>query len=197
MKRNSSSKSPTIDPEQFNDAVALLTKWNSTFGTSASFTTHILVEKNIKVFEYQPTIQNIAFCFGYMLFAGFALFMTIFAAHSMFGAVICGLFLVVGILLVRDSSVPITFDKEQGVFYKGWRLKERTNKKKFARLEDIHAVQLLENRAGAELNLVLKDGSRIFVLTNRSKRQMSIDGELISKFLGIPVWDAISKPNES
>lgn len=91
----------------------------------------------------------------------------------------------------------MTFDKEQGIFYKGWRLNKKTNKKTFVRLEEIHAVQLLENRAGAELDLVLKDGSRIAIITNRSKRQMSIDGELISKFLGVPVWDAIPNLKKS
>jgi hypothetical protein len=84
----------------------------------------------------------------------------------------------------------MTFDKKQGVFFKGRRPKKE-NKKAFARLEDIHAIQLLENRSGAELNLVLNDGSRIYVITHRSKRQIRIDGDLLSKFLNIPVWDAI------
>jgi hypothetical protein len=127
-----------------------------------------------------------------MLIAGFALIMTVNAGRSMLGAMICGLFLLVGIFLVKDSSGPMTFDKEKDIFYKGWRLKQGTKKKTSALLEEIHAVQLLENKTGAELNLVLQDGSRIYVITNRSKRQIRTDGELISRFLGIPIWDAIS-----
>ena len=181
--------SSSIDPAQFDDPVALSAAWNSMCGMSASYTTHILVEKDMDAIVYQPTPQHIALCFGYTLLSGFALFMTIFSSHKMFGAMICGLFFVVGVVLIRDSSCPMTFDKKRGIFFKGWQL--RKNKRTFARLEDIHAVQLLENRTGAELNLVLKDGSRINVVTQRSKRQESIDGDLISKFLRVPVWDAI------
>jgi hypothetical protein len=187
--------SSSIDLAQFDDPVALAAAWNSMFGMSASYTTHILVEKDMDVFVYKPTSQHIALCFGYTLLSGFALFMTMFFSHKMFGAMICGLFFIVGVVLIRDTSCPMTFDKKRGVFFKGWKLKKQMSKKAFARLEDIHAVQLLENRTGAELNLVLKDGSRINVITQRSKRQTSIDGDLISRFLGVPVWDAISDLN--
>ncbi|MEL7570922.1 MAG: hypothetical protein AAGU14_10240 [Eubacteriaceae bacterium] len=189
MKKNNPYESPYIDPAQFDDPVALTTEWNSMFGMSASYTTHILVEKDTDAFLYKPTLQHIAFCFVFTLIPGFALFMTIFFGHTMFGAIICGLFLGVGILLIRESLYPMILDKKKGIFFKGWKPKKQNNKKKFARLEDIHAIQLLENRTGAELNLVLKDGSRVYVITQRSKRQMSIDGDLISRFLGVPVWD--------
>jgi hypothetical protein len=166
------------------------------FGSSASFTTHILVEKDADAFEYKPTKQNYAFCYGYIFISGFAFYMTAFSAHSMFGTIICGLFLAVGILVTRNTSGPMTFDKKRGVFFKG-RKPKTENKKAFARLEDIHAIQLLENRTGAELNLVLKGGGRICVITHRSKRQTRIDGDLLSKFLNIPVWDAIPDLVES
>lgn len=198
MKRSNLYESPNINPAQFNDPVALVTKWNSMFGSSASFTTHILVEKGTDAFEYKPTKQNIAFCYGYIFISGFAFYMTAFSAHSMFGAIICGLFLAVGILVNRDTSGPMTFDKKQGTFIKGrGRRLKKEDKRVFARLEDVHAIQLLENRTGVELNLILKDGSRISVITHRSKRQMRIDGDLLSKFLNIPVWDAIPDLAES
>lgn len=189
MKKYNSYKGPNIDPAQFGDPVALSTEWNSMFGMSASYATHILVEKDTDTFVYKTTPKHIALCFGYTLIAGFALFMTIFSAHNLFGAVICGLFLGVGILLIRDSLGPMIFDKKREIFIKGWKLKKQIDKKTFVRLHDIHAIQLLENRTGAELNLILKDGSRVNVITQRSKRQIRVDGKLISRFLGVPVWD--------
>jgi hypothetical protein len=195
MKRNL-YESPNINPAQFNDPVALATKWNSMFGSSASFTTHILVEKDADALEYKPTMKNFVFCYGYIFISGFAFYMTAFSAHSMFGTIVCGLFLAVGILATRSTSGSMTFDKKRGVFFKDRRLKKE-NKKAFARLEDIHAIQLLENRTGAELNLILKDSSRISTITHRSKRQLRIDGDLLSKFLNIPVWDAIPDLDES
>ena len=191
MKKYNSYEGPKIDPAQFGDPVALTTEWNSMFGMSASYATHILVEKDTDAFAYRTTPKHMAFCFGYTLIAGFALFMTLFSSHNILGSMVCGLFLVVGIFLIRDSLGSMIFDKKRGIFIKGWKLKKQADKKTFVRLQDIHAIQLLENRTGAELNLVLKDGSRINVITQRSKRQMHIDGGLLSRFLGVAVWDVI------
>ncbi|WP_446786509.1 hypothetical protein [Macellibacteroides fermentans] len=195
MKKYVADPSTDIDPMQFHDPVALTTQWNSMLGMSASYTSHILVDKEPDIMVYNPTRKHLIFCFGYSGFSAVLLFLMIFCAHSLFGAIVCGLFLVVGIFLIRDGSGPITFDKKRGIFYKGWRMKKQ-NKKAFARIGEVYAVQLLENRTGAELNLVFKDGSRIHVIAQSSKRQLSIDGDLISGFLGIPVWDAIPKKIE-
>ena len=65
----------------------------------------------------------------------------------------------------------------------------------------MHAVQLLSETVvwtdtalsfnSHEVNLVLKDGSRINVFDHAMEDIIRHDARLLSKYLGVPVWDAL------
>ena len=69
------------------------------------------------------------------------------------------------------------------------------------RTADVHAVQLLSETVvwtdtalsfnSHEVNLVLKDGSRINVFDHAMEDIIRHDARLLSKYLGVPVWDAL------
>ena len=77
-----------------------------------------------------------------------------------------------------------------------------------AHLDDVHALQLLRkyvrrnnsssssssSRRGYyvyELNLVLKDGTRRFVVSHGSGNSLMNDAKKLSEFLNVPVWSAV------
>jgi len=69
----------------------------------------------------------------------------------------------------------------------------------FAKLEDIHALQLISEYCGGndgsyysyELNLVLENGKRINVVDHGNKNKLRKEANNLSAFLAKPVWDAI------
>lgn len=100
------------------------------------------------------------------------------------------------------GTSPIVFDKSVGYFWKGRKspqdVSDTSSIKKIARLEEIHALQLIsEYISGSkssyysyELNLVLKDGRRIAVIDHGNLKSLREDAKRLSEFLGKPVWDA-------
>jgi hypothetical protein len=72
--------------------------------------------------------------------------------------------------------------------------------KYFARLEEIHALQLVAENCRSdndtyrsyELNLILKDGKRINVVDHGNESKLREDAQTLSRFIEKPVWDAIS-----
>jgi hypothetical protein len=70
------------------------------------------------------------------------------------------------------------------------------------RLEDIYAIQLLWGKiyeytypsyyfsARYELNLVLRDASRINIVAYCNRERLREDGQRLADFLGVPLWDA-------
>ena len=71
--------------------------------------------------------------------------------------------------------------------------------KAFTKLDDIHAIQLISEYISGkkssyysyELNLVLKDASRINVIDHGNDSTISSNAKVLSRFLDVPVWDAI------
>ncbi len=104
--------------------------------------------------------------------------------------------------LLYYGSAPVVFDKKACYFWKGRKSpREVFNKssiKHLAKLEDVHAIQLISeyvrgNKSSYhsyELNLVLKDASRINVIDHGNKKSIRENAETLS-FLNKPVWDAI------
>lgn len=64
-----------------------------------------------------------------------------------------------------------------------------------AKLADIYAIQLIDEWCGDssidyQLNLILKDGSRINVFEVKKHEKIRDVAKEIAEFLGKPVWDA-------
>jgi len=100
------------------------------------------------------------------------------------------------------------FDLNRQLFYKGTSLqKAKASDKKYARLDEIKALQILKDRAcdidpdlhfverkcydTYELNLVLNDNSRINIACHGDYAQIRDDATRLSKVLGKPVLDGV------
>ncbi len=72
-----------------------------------------------------------------------------------------------------------------------------TKKNKSTYFDTVHAIQILSERVqkhrhiylSYEMNLVLKDGSRINVLDHNNKTQVLSDANLLPGLLNTPIWD--------
>lgn len=114
-----------------------------------------------------------------------------------------------GIIIVIQNMIPIGFDSRNSVFYRGWKQKNgksKTGPENGVPFGQVHAIQLLKKIGKVssssenfhedshfyayELNLILHDGSRIYVMSYIYMNQALIDANEISKLVGIPVWNA-------
>lgn len=124
------------------------------------------------------------------------------------------IFTVVGFLIYQSGTKPIVFDKQKGFFWKGKTSPDQVLRKEklkdWAKLDDVYALQILRESIGSggstsyrsnrnrsmssrnisyELNLVLKDASRVNVVDHGNVKRIREDAETLSRFLGVPVWD--------
>ncbi|MCI5139081.1 MAG: hypothetical protein D3922_11850 [Candidatus Electrothrix sp. AR1] len=100
------------------------------------------------------------------------------------------------------STMPVVFDKRKGFFWKGRKVPYESgnwrDRKDCARLGEIHALKLIAERISGkdrsyysyEINLVMKDGSRIQVVDHGDKNKVQEDAKALAEFLGKPLWDA-------
>ena len=203
-----------FDPKCLNDSIAMQTDWTPMNKGGSNFKTHKLETINPERFEFKATIGSKAFS---LLFFFVGLIVTIsFIASKLSSSnfeldetvtipALCGLvFSCIGVLLFYLETTPIVFDKRKRYFYKGRKTPDEVFDKKslkaFAKIEDIHALQLVSNycHGGSgssfysyELNLVLKSGKRIAVISHGKRDALRNDANELSLFLEKPVWDAI------
>ena len=109
----------------------------------------------------------------------------------------------IGINKILKWTVPIVFDRNMGCYWQSRKQPDSSSTHGYiasCQLNDIHAIQLLKESCGSpskgsayvsyELNLVLNDSSRLNVVDHRNSSQIRSDADKLSKFLGVPVWDA-------
>lgn len=112
---------------------------------------------------------------------------------------------VIGILVTSTElflkNIQKILDKKNNSFsiQKGfWRPKLVAAEK--AELNNLHAIQLLSmfvfgrgRKYGYELNLVLKNGNRLYICQYQSHDKLIEDAEMCAKFLNLPIWNAIGE----
>jgi hypothetical protein len=131
-----------------------------------------------------------------VLFGGFStlslLPFVLLTVPQLFLAFLCGAHAVIAFVLAR----PLTFHKMSGLYWRGWRPKTmvRSSDSKSGWLSAIRAVQVLGRRGMyMEINLVLRDGSRVHVtgggllFFNAHVLKEATD---LADFLGVDLWDA-------
>ncbi len=203
--------SPTVHPEKFNDPVALLCGWQCLKQGSANFTTHRLIHTSGNNLEYRSSLLMKIFGIPFIII-GLALpALYFFVINRHFIMLVIGpVFALIGISLVVQSMIPIGFDSRKRAYYRGWKQRKielMTDLRCGVLFEQIHTIQLLkkighvssssENYHGDsyfyayELNLILNDGSRRYVMSYINMDQALTDANEISKLVGIPVWNAI------
>jgi hypothetical protein len=189
-------------PSHFGDPIALQTDWEPLESDGASSWTrgmHKWTEIDSSRMEFRTDAKAIGF---FIMVVGMLLGAENFFLHKEISNLLFGfVIMVVGGCLLYFGTAYIVFDKYKGVFWKGRKapdeVSDRKELKYFAKLADIHALQLIDewcegrtSYINYQLNLVLKNGSRINVIEDRKQKKIREMAQALSKFLDKPVWDA-------
>lgn len=176
----------SVDPTSFGPE-AQQTQWTPLVPGGANFVTHELVDhpdglelkKNLKLFAFGAVFGLV----GAGVTVGGALSETWWMA--LFGLP----FLAAGVWVMWPAS--ILFDRRAGVV----RLKQRE-----VRFTDVVGLQLLSELVSSdsdfmshELNLVLRDGTRLNLVDHAGRKVLRAEAERLHLLLGCPVWDATTK----
>ncbi|MCK9555038.1 hypothetical protein M0R36_04375 [bacterium] len=202
-----------VNPLIFKDPLAEKTEWTPLKGGGANFCTHKLVEVEPFRYEFRASVgakifYALFFLIGMGVFIGFTAGFIIkrsfpFGVETILPLVIGLIFAAVGATMLYFGTAPIVFDRQTGYFWKGrkdpMKFFDSEPKKWFASLEDIHAFQIISEYCRSdkssyysyELNIVLKDGSRINVVDHGNLKRLKEDTAKLSAFLGKPVWEAV------
>jgi hypothetical protein len=206
--------SADYDSSHLGDDIALRTEWGPAVSGGASFRTHRLVHTGPRRAEFRLTGGAITFLMVFTLiglgvFLGFAGGMvtglirgSVTSAFMIIPVLVGGAFAALGLALWWFQGAPAVFDKQRGEYWKG-RMSpaEASNRhtiKQRVTLDRIHALQLLAEHCTSddssyysyELNLVLKDATRLNVVDHGNRALLRKDAEELAKFLGRPLWDA-------
>lgn len=189
-----------IDSSRFNDPVARKCSWEPLKSASANFNTHKLHKVGEKALAYKPTpttlIMGIAFVavgMGLLVFYSLG-----FIEHWM--TLVVGLiFTCAGVILFVQGTTPITFDIQSKTFCRGRRQKQCTS------FDRIHGIQILTKIGKVssnsdniqrdsyfyayEMNLVLHDSTRVYVMAYTNRDRAIHDAELIAAQTNVPIWD--------
>lgn len=207
--QNKFNQPKPFHPSQFNDPIAIQTKWTGAVSGGANFRTFKLVQVNPGRVVFRTTFGAVVFALIF-LFAGLGLVVLIiwdatlsaFTTEAFVAIGLGSIFLCLGSYLLYRQMLPIVFDKREGLF---WKKRKKTTgmsvddaTENGVHLEHIHALQIVAefisgkngNYYSFELNLVLKNGKRINVVDHGNKTKIDKDAKLLSEFLNIPVWDA-------
>jgi hypothetical protein len=103
------------------------------------------------------------------------------------------------IFKVIQALTPVVFDKPSGYFWKGWQKPWNGKMGNKARLRDIVALQIIHKTVSAErgtvtmfeLNILLKNNERLNVIDQANFKVLSEDAQQLSRFLGVPLWNAV------
>lgn len=206
-------KGVPVETAQFNDPLAEEVEWTPLAPGGASFKTNTLSKINVYRYEFKASVGALIFYWTFII-VGLGVAIGAFFAGDpgevernspAIGPLIFGaIFSAVGVLMLTSQSKPITFDKGQGLFWRGKNppTSMRINHEKkpqWANLPDIHALQIIKeycrgsNRSRGyysyELNLVLNDGSRIHVIDHGKYGHLKRDAEILAEFLNVPLWN--------
>ena len=208
-------KQKKIDPSIFNDPLALKTCWTPMFLGPCNVWAHKLTRVNSSRIEFKvgiwPKVFSLIILIGGGAFTIFSLFYSKLPDYQSRGLLVfavallvfaCGLVTLFGWYLLYQTTIPIIFDKGRRLFWKGskkpWKFVKNKNVKSFAKLDNIHAIQLLSKKIIGpnsyyrfELNLVLKNSHRLNVVDYSGTRKIDDEAKALSLFLGKPLWDAI------
>jgi hypothetical protein len=207
------NESTTFDASRFDDPIAMQTQWLPLKSGGSNFRTHKLVHINSNRIEFKASVGAKLF-YGIFFLVGFWVMIAFsypkiksgdfgMNIESLFPLLIGLGFSIAGSVILYFGTIPIVFDKRFKSFWKGRKspnmVYDKEELKAFIKLEDIHAIQLISEYISGkkssyysyELNLVLKDASRINVIDHGNDSTISSNAKVLSRFLDVPVWDAI------
>ena len=186
--------------------------WTPLKRGGCSFRSHQLHRVGPERLEFRPHASSFFFC-GIFVFGGvIGLVIAGCAARRGDGKTAAGmgfwalLFGGAGVWCWRSLSVPIVFDRSYRAFWRDRRRPEQLAEPaellgRYTPFDEIAALQLLSERCSSskggrffshELNLVLRDGSRVQVVDHGSAAALRREAAVLAEFLGgIPVLDRL------
>uniref|UniRef100_UPI004057545B hypothetical protein n=1 Tax=Candidatus Electrothrix sp. TaxID=2170559 RepID=UPI004057545B len=179
--------------------------------SGSNILSHKLVSIDHGRMEFRLAMLSLFACFALILFGlafvGYSFsdgqFNYKFIPQTLIGlAAMCA-----GAWMLYSGTSPRVFDKRKGAFWKGRKAPDATTRKNespnYVRLENIYALQLIskvsktpthEGRHSVitryEINLILKDSSRVHVVHHGNKKRIRQDAAVLAEFLDKPLWDA-------
>jgi cbb3-type cytochrome oxidase subunit 3 len=160
--------------------------------------THMILESIEGTLEFHLTILSRLFYFSFILFGFAFIFYATFELLSYhfqatLWSIVLGFTLIgVGVYMFSKQAVPHIFDKEKNLYFKE---NEKLEREDEIPLDKIHALQVIlyneKSEKQAELNLVLKNGKRVYVCSYDSDEYERVekDVEKISKYINKPIWN--------
>lgn len=213
LLKNLFSKPPEepLNLDIFKNPLAEKVSWKPQKRGGSNYKSRKLVTINSQNLRYKPT--TVSFVFSYLFLAApFLFFAFQFLVNNQeqwkifmeFPVVLSfPIFIIAGAIVLYALYKPIGFNKKIGYYYKSYKkptsLREVPDSKKWVKLDDVKALQIIKERVKTknssfisyELNLVLKDASRVNVIDHSNYQSIMEDAQVIADFIGIPYWNAI------
>ncbi len=201
-----------IDPEIFNHPLAKQVEWQPLKSGGTNFQTHRLDSSNPDFLVFKASTGAYLFSGIFVFFGllGMLIPLIIFLNEGqkewglvLFAVFFGGIFLAAGVFMFYFMTTPRVFDTFYGCFYQG-RKKPKHNlgmsaskKHALTHLNEVKAIQLLRERIRSkngsyysyEINLVLRDASRVNVIDHGKHQAIIEDAETLAHALGVPLWD--------
>lgn len=197
------------------DDVIDVVSWKPKMKGGTNFKSHKLYERGRSRLEFKtsPFVKIMAIITFIIFVSVLYLYITDGVKHDIAEAMgiitfFAGLMFVISLLWYLIFSIPIIFDKSEGYFRKSKKsVRELGNvidNKRYIKLSEIYAIQVLSeyiervNRKSKsyysyEINLVLKDATRVNVVDHGNKTSALRDSDKLSKFLGVPLWSNVER----
>lgn len=204
---------PPFDPAVLNDPLALRIAWTPARKGGTNFQTHRLVSVHPDRMEFRPTAGFIMFGFVFICLGGCAfgaplslLFksgVTAGVAAAIIPMLIGTVFMLIGVVIIRNGMIPVVIDKEEKAVWKGRKSPREvfnvSELKDFTEIKNIYALQLVSEYCSGskssytsyELNLVLADGKRICLVDHGNRKKLIDDAQTLADFLKVPLWNAL------
>jgi hypothetical protein len=205
---------PSFDPSKFNDDIAMKTEWTPLKRGGSNFGTHKLIQADHSRVEFKATMGAKIFSLIFLLVGvGIPVFIgmetyrsygSFFRSDFFFIGLIATIFFAAGSWMYYSFSKPVIFDKTKGMFWKGWKAPKRYlemgDNESSSRIGNIYALQIIpelvrsdnKNYVSYELNLVLRDGSRMNVVDHGDLVSLREDARRVAEFLGVLIWDTVA-----
>ncbi len=162
--------------------------------------THMILEPIEGTLEFHLDVLSRLFYFSFiilgLIFTFYATFELLsYNFQSTLWAIPLGFGLTgIGIYMFSKQALPHIFDKDKNIYFKE---NENLQREDETPLDAIHALQIIsyteEEKAQkqAELNLILKNGKRVYVCSYDSNEyeRVAKDAEKISQYINKPIWN--------
>jgi hypothetical protein len=201
LRESLQGTSSVLDPEgRFGDPLAGRTDWTPLERGGTNFRTHRLVRAPSGTLEFRPLrrARALPVLLGVLGVAAAALgvyaFFMLGDREAWIPMLVGVMFVGFGVFVWRGGSRRFVFDVTAGTF----RVLFSARGPQSGSLREVAAIQLIAERVRGskstyrsyELNLVMRDASRVLVVDHGAIRRMREEAATLAAALRVPLWDA-------